>query len=186
MKTRELFQVLDKYDRKHRKWLFTVHDLRLLFDSGTRGNFHNQLTQMVSNGYLAHVCRGVYANRRAMSKPPWPAISVATFLRPKELIYVSRESRLCDLGLISQMMPSYHTLTTTGLSQLFHTPFGRIEFTHTRCKVADLLPDLEYNRHLEIFEASSSLAWKELQRSRRNVDLVLEQVEKYADVELPH
>ena len=185
MKTKELFERLDQFDRQYGKWLFTVHDLRILFPERTKGNFHNQLTEMVRNRYLTRVCRGVYANRYARSRPYWTSIAVAAFLRPRELIYVSRETRLSDLGFISQMMPDYLTLTTTGPSQLYKTCFGRVEFTHTKQQVHNLLPHLEYDHQLQIFQASAALAWKELKRSARNTDLVLEQVEKYDDVQLP-
>ena len=184
MKASDLLRSLDEWDRQHNKWLFTVHDLRLIFRSDTAGNFHNQLTRLVNAGYLKRVCRGVYANHRARSSR-LPRFQLAAFLRPGEIVYVSRETRLCDLGLISQQMPDYLTLTTTGRSQLFTTCFGRIEYTHTHRPVPQLLPHLAFNPLYGMFEADAALAWQELKRSGRNTDLVLEQVEKYDDVQLP-
>ena len=184
MKTQELFTALDKCDRKYRKWLFTTSELRLLFRDGSAGNFHNQLSHMVATGYLRHVCRGIYANDRARSRH-LSMYALARFLRPGELVYVSRESRLCDLGYISQQMLDYLTVTTRGRSRLFTTCYGRIEFTHTSRGVGELMPHLTFNTYHGIYEADATLAWRELKRSGRNTNLVLEQVEKYDDVELP-
>lgn len=180
----ELFETLDRCDREHRKWLFTVHELRLLFRRGSLGNFHNQLSRMVRAGYLRRVCRGVYANDRARTRH-LSRYALARFLRPHELIYVSRESRLCDLGYISQQMVDYLTVTTTGRSRLFTTCYGRIEYTHTARRAADVLPHLKFNEYHGMYEADAGLAWRELRQSRRNTQLVLEQAEKYADVKLP-
>lgn len=184
MRAAEFLAVLDQYDRVHRKWLFTVHDLRTLFPQGTEGGFRNQLSCLVNHGYIRRVCRGVYANHRARSAQ-LARHRTAAFLRPRELVYVSRESRLCDLGLISQQMPDYLTVSTTGRSRLFTTCFGRIEYTHTRRDVNAILPHLTLNPIHGLLEADASLAWEELRQSGRNTDLVEEQVAKYDDVQLP-
>ena len=179
VKTRELLEELDRWDQQHQKWLFSIYELACLFPQDTRANLLNRLSQAVRYGDLKRVAKGVYVNHRARSRHMTLYV-LARHFRPRELIYVSRESRLTELGRISQQMQDYLTLTTTGRSYLYSTPYGRIEYTHTERSFDWLLEHVEYNKLYRLFEASEELALDELRRSGRNWGLVMEKSESNA------
>ena len=173
MKSRDLQAVLDDWDRLHQKWVFNIHDLANLFPQDTPCNLHNQLCRLTRNGILRRVARGVYANHRARSRR-LTIYTLARHLRPRELLYISRETRLCELGIIPQQVLDYLTLTTHGRSYLFRTPYGRIEYTHTERSFEDVERHIRYNPFYGLFEADAELALRDLRTSRRNLGLVRE------------
>ena len=60
---------------------------------------------------------------------------------------------------------------TTGGKGEYKTPFGVIEFTHTKRRVSDIIScTVDVGRHLRI--ASRKAAWRDLRRVGRNTDLV--------------
>ena len=180
MKSKELLQELDRWDQHHQKWLFSIYELACIFPQDSRANLLNRLSLAVRYGDLKRVARGVYVNHRARSRQMTLYV-LARHFRPRELIYVSRESRLSELGRISQQTQDYLTLSTTGRSYLHSTPYGRIEYTHTERAFDWLLEHVEYNQLYRLFEASEELALDELKRSGRNWGLVTEQNERNAD-----
>ncbi len=57
---------------------------------------------------------------------------IAVTLRSGHYNYLSLESALLAYGIISQVPLAGITVMTTGRSGIFDTPFGRIEFIHTK------------------------------------------------------
>jgi len=78
---------------------------------------------------------------------------------------------LSEYGVISQIPMDRLTVMTTGRAGELKTPYGIIEFTHTKRPVA-VLPDgiLSSARPLRL--ASKATAWRDLKRVGRNVHLV--------------
>ena len=96
-------------------------------------------------------------------------------LKPGEINYLSQESRLSDLGIISQIPLTYLSLMTTGNSQTFKTAYGTVQFTNTKRKLDYVLDHITFSEFDKLLVADSELALRDLRRSGRNWDLVTEQ-----------
>lgn len=170
MKIRQLESFLRFLDAGG-QWLFTIKQIRAYFPSEETNTLRHALVRHAQAGRIVRVCRGVYAFPFAMSRPLYELESIIPFLRPWELTYISLESRLHELGLISQI-PTRLTCMTSGRSALFQTPFGSIEFSHTKRQPKFLLENLDFDVERGVYLASQKLALADLQRTGRNLDLV--------------
>ncbi len=98
------------------------------------------LQRMVEDQLLIKAARGIYVYAPALMRNGGRVIeSVVRALRPGQLSYFSLESMLSGYGIISQVPVSYLTVMTTGASCLHKTPFGTIEFTHTKRSIPEVL-----------------------------------------------
>jgi hypothetical protein len=113
--------------------------------------------------------RGVYVNPQARSLPADIRRGLIRFLRPREISYISLESKLSEASAISQVTTAL-TCMTTGSPGTFETPWGIIEFTHTDRDI-DLEKDV-YRRDDGTLEATVARAVRDLRRVGRNVDLI--------------
>ena len=91
------------------------------------------------------------------------------FLRPREISYVSLESKLSEAGAISQV-PTVLSCMTTGSPGRFDTPWGAIEFTHTDRDIA--LGTEVHMRDDGLLEATVERSARDLRRVGRNVGLI--------------
>ena len=91
------------------------------------------------------------------------------FLRPREISYVSLESKLSEAGAISQL-PTVLTCMTTGSPGRFDTPWGAIEFTHTDRDIA-FGTDV-HTRDDGLVEATVARSARDLRRVGRNLGLI--------------
>ena len=79
--------------------------------------------------------------------------------------YVSLESALSLYGAISQVPIDRLTVLTTGREGEFKTPFGVIEFTHTKRSVSEIIENVvQTGRPLRL--ATRITAYRDLQESR--------------------
>src|SRR5207248_10538025 len=97
--------------------------------------FKLMMKRLADRGVLTRAARGVYVNPRARSMPSDVRAGLIRFLRPREISYVSLESKLSEAGAISQVS-TVLTCMTTGSPGRFDTPWGAIEFTHTERHIA--------------------------------------------------
>lgn len=171
MKTSKMLETLDTWDFKFNKWLFTTNDLKIIFSEESENSLNKSMVRQVKSGVLVKVCKGIYANKRANSKPLFSLESIALYLKPNDFIYLSLESVLSEQGLISQI-PSCLTFMTTGRSQKFSTSFGNIEFIHTKRELENAKGTILFNQEKGIHEASSQTALRDLKRVGRNMNLV--------------
>ncbi|MCJ8272078.1 MAG: hypothetical protein MJK04_22115, partial [Psychrosphaera sp.] len=96
---------------------------------------------------------------------------VAVALRRGEYNYVSLESALSEYGVISQIPNDRITIMTTGRKGTYDTPWGTLEFTHTKRSVSDIVDNIHtVERPLRM--ASVQAAWRDLKRVGRNTHLV--------------
>jgi hypothetical protein len=128
------------------------------------------LARSSRDGFILRLAGGFYRNTLA-SLPHNHLEILANWLRPNDWFYLSQESALHEAGYLPQV-PNRLTFVTTGRSYVYHTPLGILEFTHT-----ERSPDqwwnqltLDWRRGLRIAEPILALA--DLQRSKRNMDLV--------------
>lgn len=172
MRLELLNQVLHAQDRQGR-WLFTTAMLRRLTGDSPKA-LEAALRRHCRRGLLERVAHGLYANPFARSAPANRLEAVARHLRPMDYCYVSLESRLSELGQISQV-PAVLTVMTSGRSQRCETAHGPIEFTHTERDVPALIESGQV--HLDVARgihvATAERARRDLKRVGRNLDLLL-------------
>ena len=88
---------------------------------------------------------------------------------------MSLESTLSEYGAISQIPLDRLTIMTTGRKGEYKTPFGTIEFTHTKRSPNEILNHTEaIGRPLRL--ANKNTAYRDLKRVGRNTHLVDEAV----------
>jgi hypothetical protein len=122
---------------------------------------------------LTRAARGVYVNPNARSLPPDVRRGLIRYLRPRELSYVSLETKLSEVGAISQIA-TVLTCMTTGSPGRFDTPWGTIEFTHTN-RAVKFGRDVNAAEDWAI-EASMKRAAIDLRSVGRNTGLIDEEV----------
>ena len=168
MKSRVLIQKLDDMDRRG-GWAFTPATFSALLGEPQPNYLKLMMKRLADRGVLVRAARGVYVNPRARSMPGDVRGGLIRFLRPREVTYVSLESRLSEVGAISQVATTL-TCMTTGSSGRFGTPWGEIEFTHTDRPV-EVGTDVHV-RDDGVLEATAERAARDLRRVGRNTDLI--------------
>jgi hypothetical protein len=108
---------------------------------------------------------------------------IAAKLRASYFNYLSQESVLSDLGIISQVPIQYITLMSSGASDIVDCgKFGAIEFTHSKKTYEKLASRLSYDDKCRLLRADASLAFEDLRAARRNLHLVdAEVLREYLD-----
>ena len=109
----------------------------------------------------------------ARSSPADARRGLLRFLRPREITYVSLESKLSEAGVISQVATAL-TCMTTGSPGRFETPWGAVEFTHTD-RAIKVGTDVVVQDDGTL-EATIRTAVRDLRRVGRNVDLIDEEI----------
>src|SRR6202048_4422777 len=153
-------------------WAFTPATFSALLGEVEPRYLNLMMKRLADQGVLIRAARGVYVNPHARSMPNDVRGGLIRFLRPRELTYVSLESKLSEAGAISQVTTAL-TCMTTGSPGRFDTPWGAIEFTHTDRPIA-LGTDL-HAREDGVLEATVERSARDLRRVGRNTDLVDEQ-----------
>ena len=170
MRQSEAIQVLSVQDRKGR-YVYTGGDLAKLFPRDGARALQAGLGRLVRSGLLLRAGRGVYVFALSRHRGPDTIEQVARTLRRGAYNYVSLESALSQHGAISQVPPDRLTVMTTGRKGEYATPFGVIEFTHTRRPLRDILAGARrVGRPLRL--ACKQAAWRDLRRVGRNTHLV--------------
>jgi hypothetical protein len=150
-------------------WAFTPATFSALLGEVEPRYLNLMMKRLADQGVLIRAARGVYVNPHARSMPNDVRGSLIRFLRPREVSYISLESKLSEAGVISQVA-TVLTCMTTGSPGRLDTPWGSIEFTHTD---RDIKPEIDvYPRDDGVLEASVERAARDLLRVGRNTDLI--------------
>ena len=168
MKRRHLLDKLDEADRRG-VWAFTPATFAALLGNPAPNYLKLMMKRLADQGVLTRAARGVYVNPRARSMPSDVRGGLIRFLRPREMSYVSLESKLSEAGAISQV-PTVLSCMTTGSPGRFDTPWGAIEFTHTD-------RDVEFGTDVHVrddglIEATVERSARDLRRVGRNAGLI--------------
>src|SRR3954467_638684 len=150
-------------------WAFTLASFGALLGKPEPNYLKLMMKRLADQRVLIRAARGVYVNPLARSLPADVRRGLLRFLRPREISYVSLESKLSEAGAISQITAAL-TCMTTGSPGTFVTPWGIIEFTHTDRDI-DFEKDV-YRRDDGTLEATVATAARDLRRVGRNLDLV--------------
>jgi hypothetical protein len=168
MRRRILDQKLADMDRRG-VWAFTPATLSVVLGNPSENYLRLVMKRLADQGVLVRAARGVYVNPHARSMPDDVRAGLIRFLRPRELTYISLESKLSEVGAISQVS-TVLTCMTTGSPGRFDTPWGAIEFTHTDHPIT-LGTDVQM-RGDGVLEATVERSARDLRRVGRNTDLV--------------
>lgn len=154
-------------------YLFSSRDLRQLFPHLSDSAFKTMLSRAARNGHLARICRGLYAYQKSIPLNGYFLFHVATYLRANEFNYISHETVLSDLGIISQVPINLITIMSSGRSNIISCgKFGRIEFIHTNKKPTDIMEHLVYDPLCKLWRADAVLALRDMKAAQRNCDLI--------------
>src|ERR1700676_3202750 len=171
MKRRDLSEKLARADVAG-VWAFTPPSFSTLMGGVEPAYLKLMMKRLSDQGGLIRAARGVYVNPHARSRPADARRGLLRFLRPREISYVSLESKLSEAGGISQITTAL-TCMTTGSPGRFDTPWGAVEFTHTDRKI-EIQTDVVLND--ETLEATVRTAVRDLRRVGRNLDLIDEEI----------
>jgi predicted transcriptional regulator of viral defense system len=164
-------QRFDDWDRREGRSIFTRSDLSKLFPEDSPKTLQEGINRMRRQGLLEGVARGIYVYALARTSAPYRLEGIARAMRRGEYSYISLESALSEYGAISQIPVDRLTIMTTGRKGIYRTPYGTIEFTHTRRAASRLLERTrDIGRPLRL--ATPEAAWADLKRVGRNTHLV--------------
>lgn len=167
----EMQKQLSEWGRRGRR-VFSYHDFRRLFPDDSDKALEKGVARMVRLGALQRVARGVYCNPNDHDQDGYMVEHVAKALRPGAYSYVSLESALSEYGAISQIPIDRLTVMTSGRKGTHRTPFGIIEFTHTKRSVDDILRGIMRVPGRPLRVATLETARRDLRRVGRNVHLL--------------
>ncbi|WGG50675.1 type IV toxin-antitoxin system AbiEi family antitoxin [Rugamonas sp. DEMB1] len=153
-------------------YVLTKGDLAKAFPDEKEKAFEKSLQRLVADGILQRVAKGIYVNAMARSKKGNVIEDIAAVLRRGHFSYVSRESMLSEYGVISQVPTSRITLMTTGANGFYETPYGTIEFTHTKRRPAELIQRTVNVQGRPLRIATKQAAVADLMRAGRNTNMI--------------
>jgi len=157
------------------RYVFTHRDLAKIFPEDNPRTLQAGLKRLVQQGLLVNVAKGIYLYVLSQHKGSNTLEEIAKTIRRGEYNYISLESALSEYGAISQIPIGRLTVMTTGRKGEYKTPFGTIEFTHTKRPVTDIVSNrVNVGRPLKL--ASKATAYRDLKRVGRNTHLVEEQL----------
>ena len=153
-------------------YVLSKGDLAKAFPQEKEKALEKSLQRLVGDGILQRVAKGVYVNTMAKSKKGQVIEDIASVLRRGHFSYVTRESMLSEYGVISQVPMSRITLMTTGANGIYETPYGVIEFTHTKRRPAELIARTMSVKGRQLRIATKQAALADLVRAGRNTDMI--------------
>lgn len=154
-------------------YLFTFHDLRALCSELSDSAFKTLLSRVVQSGLLTRVCRGIYLYENVLPATGLLLFYTAALLRTSEFNYISLETALSDLGVISQIPMNYISIMSSGRSNIISCgKFGTIEFVHTNQKPENLVDYLIYDHDCVMWRANAKLAIRDMKATHRNYELI--------------
>lgn len=171
MNSKDLISKLREMDLKG-FYVFTRTDLEKLFAHEGAETIESALSRHVRSGYLIRACKGIYVNPNSPRVGSQTLQDIAQALRPGELNYLSLESVLSEASVISQMLMDRITVMTTGAKGEYKTPWGVVEFTHTKRNKVDLLQRTRFEKGMSMRRALVTTAYKDLLRVGRNLHMI--------------
>jgi hypothetical protein len=154
-------------------FVLTKKDIGKLFPLEDEKSMEKSLQRMVKDGLLIKAARGIYINALVASRhKSWMLENIAKALRPGKLSYVSLESMLSEHGVISQIPLNRLTVMTTGAGGIHDTPYGTIEFTHTKRSIPEILDRTIFIKDRPLRIAKKQAAVSDLLRVGRNTFMI--------------
>ena len=163
---------LAEHDRQSGRHVFTGGDMASICHEDQPRALAASLRRLVQGQVLQRAARNVYVFALSAHRGSGHTIEhIARALRRGHYNYLSLESALSEYGVISQVPVDRITVMTTGRKAEYRTPYGVIEFTHTKRSQREILGCIrDVGRPLKL--ASRRAAFRDLRRVGRNVHLV--------------
>jgi len=173
MKQSEAIKILSSWD-KHGRHVYLKRDLGVIL--GEKGRLLDQtLHRLVRSDILERVAHGVYVFKYSRHVGADTIEHIARNLRRGDIVFESLESALSQYGVISQVPIDRITLMTTGRSGEYKTPYGVIEFTHTKESVDQILPNIRQREGHPLPIATKHYAYRNLRSTKRNLTMIDEE-----------
>lgn len=154
-------------------YLYGFRDLKNVLSDISLGAMKVLLTRAVKAGYLVRICRNVYGYKPLIYGKGLILYHVAARLRNDQFNYISLESALSHLGVISQIPMNHITIMSSGRSSLISCGlFGVIEFVHTKKSPLTVEPYLSFDPQYRLWRGNKKLALMDLKRTQRSLDLI--------------
>lgn len=157
------------------KYTFNINDLAKVFPDDNKKTLMESIYRLTKADILKRACRGVYVNEYARSFNSYAIEQIAKTIRRGHFNYVSLESILSEYGVISQIPIDRLTVMTTGRSGTYNTPYGTIEFTHTKRSVKNIISNTLTVEGRPLRIATEQAAIRDLKRVGRNTHLLNEE-----------
>lgn len=169
---RKLRNLLEQVaDARH--YLFGPGDLASQFPELSRPALAMLLSRAVDDKLLVNLCRGIYLYDKAPRPPGLLLYHTASKLRADTFNYISLESALSDMGVISQIPLQWLTVMSGGRSSIISCgDYGTIEFIHSSRTPAALAGRVVFDERCGLWRASVGLALEDMKRCRRPMDLI--------------
>jgi hypothetical protein len=152
--------------------LHDAAELAFMMDEPATPAFNKFLADAAKKGLIRRLATGVYESLLTPPEPRRALYKLISKLRPGVLNYISLESQLSHSGDISQLLMDRVTLMTKGRSGTFTTPYGIIEFVHTKKPVPSLMPNLYFDPDAGIYRANRAQALADLKHCNRNLQML--------------
>ncbi|WP_411992640.1 type IV toxin-antitoxin system AbiEi family antitoxin [Agarivorans sp. DSG3-1] len=152
--------------------IHTAPELAFMLKEQHTPAFTKFLADCVNKGLLRRDAAGIF---ESVLTPPEQATAIYDIigkLRGDVLSYISLESQLSYTGEISQVLMDRLTVMTKGRSGTFSTPYGVIEFTHTKKSIHKIAPNLYFDFDIKMFRAETAQAIIDLKDCNRNLHLL--------------
>ncbi len=134
--------------------------------------FTKLLADCVKKGLIRRVANGIFESCLTPPEPSTVIYKIINKLRKGVLNYLSLESQLSYTGDISQVVMDRVTVITKGRSGCFTTPYGVIEFTHTKKSVHKVAPYLYLDNEINMYRAKTVQAIADLKDCNRNIHML--------------
>ena len=185
MRIAEAVRTFADWDRRGRA-IFTFANLRMMFPGDSEKALAASLARLAREGLLVRVGKGVWFNPLSQRNHGRLLEEIAAVMREGEYNYTSLECALSEWGVISQIPMQYLTVMTTGRKGVFDTPYGVVEFTHTKRAATDILRNTVVMDPPRLRLATAPAAYRDLKRVGRNLHLVeIEDLQEYMDMDDP-
>lgn len=152
--------------------IHSTHELAFMMGEPATAAFTKWLADCVKKGILRRVAKGLFESTLVPPNPTTAIYQIITKLRSNVLNYISLESQLSHTGDISQLMMGRVTVMTKGRKGVFETPYGVIEFTHTKKASSAIVPHLLFDTRIKMYVATREQAIADLKDCNRNIHML--------------
>ena len=174
----QLGQILEEVSSDEH-FIYSKSDLRNMIPSITDYNLNMILSRCISKKILIRVCKGIYFFCRKETNKSIVLYKTAAKLRCEYMNYISLETVLCEHSIISQQMPSFLTVMTSGRSGLIDCgQFGTIEFVHTAKDFSRISANLFIDTKAKMLKATPVQAYRDMVDTRRTTLALIDESAK--------
>lgn len=152
--------------------IHTTAELAYMVGERRSSAFTKFLADCVKKGVVRRVTAGIFESTITPPEPATAIYKVAKKLRSGVLNYISLESQLSSTGDISQVLMDRLTVMTKGRSGTFSTHYGVIELTHTKQSVHKVMPNLYFDKDINMYRARTPQAIADLKACNRNLHML--------------